>query len=148
MSPAMQKGGIMYCSKCGKEIDDNADVCLGCGTLIHHTKGKFFSSKIANCLSIGTLVFCCLFTILGLLSFFFFSTESFALRIEDQLSGSSILRTIWLMPSLISLFAISLSSVSSLVLLFNNGNKRINISTICISVVFFIIAALIVLFTF
>ena len=25
------KGGVMFCPKCGKEVNDDADVCVNCG---------------------------------------------------------------------------------------------------------------------
>lgn len=46
----------MFCSNCGKEIDDKAVVCIGCGCAVQPVK------KVCNCTDksfIATLLLCC-----------------------------------------------------------------------------------------
>ncbi len=37
-----------FCSNCGKELNDNADICLNCGVLINKEKSKINSNKNIN----------------------------------------------------------------------------------------------------
>ena len=146
----------MFCYKCGKEISDDADVCLGCGTLLHKpcNGDKELKNKSSNTspvlfgLSIGNLIFCSAFAIFGLVSFFFFSTEGFAFRVVENFTDSYSIRTIWLMPSIISLLAVSVSAVSSIFILVHNGSRKLNIPTLCITALFFIIVAIIAIASF
>ena len=47
-------GGSMYCSKCGKEIADNAEICMNCGCAVE----KFVPPKKKNgCLLAAFIVF-------------------------------------------------------------------------------------------
>jgi uncharacterized membrane protein YvbJ len=36
----------MYCKNCGRQIDDNADVCLGCG--VYTDKGRAMAGRAVN----------------------------------------------------------------------------------------------------
>ncbi|MGN0567832.1 MAG: zinc ribbon domain-containing protein [Acutalibacteraceae bacterium] len=58
----------MYCANCGKEIDDNADVCIGCGCAVRNVNlqgrasrfcthcGKEISAQAAVCVNCGCAV--------------------------------------------------------------------------------------------
>lgn len=56
----------MYCKNCGKEIDDNADVCLNCGS--YTDKGKLINSvpEVQDTISAAIVVVSILIPIIGI----------------------------------------------------------------------------------
>ncbi len=144
-------GVIMFCYKCGKEVPDDADVCLGCGTLLStRQSGKTplsittpKTTSLHKWLSIGTLIFCIACAIVGGISFGFFSTEGFAFRVENIYADTYSVRTTWLVPSLLSSLAVAASGISSVVLAKHGDAKKINISTMCLTALYFIVVLII-----
>ena len=48
----------MFCSNCGKEIDDKAVICIGCGVSTHHkniVEGKSWLITLLLCIFVGCL---------------------------------------------------------------------------------------------
>lgn len=60
----------MYCKNCGKEIDDNAYVCVHCGVKVNNEDDK----KIDNPSNLAGAVSCC-FPIVGLILYFLWKDE-------------------------------------------------------------------------
>lgn len=140
----------MYCQKCGKEIDENADVCLGCGTLIpkvNRSKASL-ANALPKVLSIGTFIFCCIFAILGIICFGFLATNGFNLEMNEMYEGSYYMETDWFMPSIISTIAVSISVMPSIYFACHGIMKKLNIATACITVGYFILISIMILTSF
>lgn len=60
----------MFCKNCGKEIDDNADVCINCGV----ATGKNNSNAIDNPSHLAGVASCC-FPIVGIILYFMWKDE-------------------------------------------------------------------------
>lgn len=60
----------MFCKNCGKEIDDNAYVCLNCGAKVKEEG----SSSVDNPSNVAGVVSCC-FPIVGLILYFLWKDE-------------------------------------------------------------------------
>lgn len=128
---------IMFCQYCGKQIMENADVCIGCGKLLHAEtrnakKLNLNSKNLFDILSICNLVFCSVFLIIGIASLIMSEMVFFA----GRLSTSTYLRinTYSFVSLLVSVLSSSTSAIISMILLTVSNRKLINIISLGIAV--------------
>lgn len=62
----------MFCKSCGKEIDDNADVCIHCGVATN--KNKASGNALDNPSHLAGAASCC-FPIVGIILYFMWKDE-------------------------------------------------------------------------
>lgn len=56
----------MYCNKCGKEIDDEAVVCIHCGCAVNGVKRSKVSEEAVQPLSKGMVLLCTFLPVMGI----------------------------------------------------------------------------------
>lgn len=66
----------MYCRNCGKEIDDNAYICIHCGVKVQEEKStKEINEAADNGSKVGWGFLCWFFPIVGLILYCIWKTE-------------------------------------------------------------------------
>lgn len=145
----------MFCQYCGKQIDESADVCIGCGKLLKQEKKSNGQGRTLMPLSILVLVFSSIFFVIGVISFFvgmdnsFFSmrySENFFLNTK-RISPDPFwieINTASFVSLIVSLMFESCSAILSMILLMFNSKKALNIVSFSISMGLLVLVGIIV----
>lgn len=134
----------MYCQFCGKQIHEFADVCIGCGKLLHQEKKINGKGRVFKLLSILVLVFSSIFFVIGLASFFvgmdngFFGMnygDNFFLNMKKTTPNNFWvgIKTEFFISLIVSLVFESCLAIMSLILLMFNNKKTLNIVSFSLS---------------
>lgn len=147
----------MFCQYCGKKIDEFADVCIGCGKLLKQEKKSKGQGKLFMALSILVLVFCSIFLVIGVTSFFIGAdngfvgahySEYFFLNMQDSHPNSFWIQiqTYSVVSFVISLISEACSAILSLILLIFNSKKAINVVSLGMSMGSLVIVGILAFF--
>ena len=128
----------MFCQFCGKQINESADVCIGCGKLLKREKKVKDTSKNYTPLSILILIFASVFCLLGLIALIVGVSEEFI-----YFSNLSVYTN-----SLVALIAVLIieacTAIMSLFLMVVSNKKAINIVSWGISMGLLVLVGVIV----
>lgn len=128
----------MFCQFCGKQINESADVCIGCGKLLKPEKKVKDTSKNYTPVSILILIFASVFCLLGLIALIVGVSEEFI-----YFSNLSVYTN-----SLVALIAVLIieacTAIMSLFLMVVSNKKAINIVSWGISMGLLVLVGLIV----
>ena len=120
----------MFCQYCGKQIDESADVCIGCGKFLKSEKKTKVSGKVYSPLSILVLVCSSVFCLLGMIAFFVGMDSDFfsAYVYENTFSDSWVsIQTNSFVALVVALIIEACSAIMSLMLLATSDKKVLNI---------------------
>lgn len=153
----------MFCQYCGKQINESADVCIGCGKLLNQEKRTKYKaqsttqSKLFMTLSVIVLVFCSIFFVIGMTSFFIgvdnglfeaYYSQNFFLNTQRYSPDTFWIttQTYFFVTLFVSLIFELCSAILSLILLVFNDKKVINIVSFGISMGLLIFVGIIAFF--
>ncbi len=129
----------MYCSNCGKEINDNADICLNCGTFIKKERPEEVK-KVQPVLDERTRIMSSVLSVVNLLLCILTIIFSIIMLIVVGAQEGFIISFAFLLTILI------LNVLLATIMIFKSGEKfAINISTLITGLIF-ITVSVIVLF--